>query len=146
MKKFKFQLEKVFEFKQHIEKTKQQELAVIHEKLESSKQFLEHLLQKKEAYLQERIQVVKNGGKRVEIMMLEQFSNHLKKRIQYQHQIIKNITTDFLKKQAELREAVKEKKSLELYKDQKLEEYQKEALVFEQNFFDEVALRKHYFS
>ena len=146
MKKFHFKLQKVLEFKEHLEKRKQQELSVIQNKLDTANNDLDNLINEKSISQQEHKNMISNGCKLLDIMLFDQYCEGLKIKIEHQNIVIKNISNELLNKQTELLNIVKEKKSLETYKDKKINEYQKVLNTFEQTLLDEVALRQFYYS
>ena len=93
---------------------------------------------------QKRIETEKKGSYTSEILMIEKYIQFLKQRMKLQLFIIEKIQEDVIKKQNELLEIVKEKKSLEIYKEKKFSEYQNELMRVEQNFLDELAIRKYH--
>jgi len=142
MKKFTFKLQQVLEYKKHLEKRKQQELATILNRLDAAQKFLNQLIQQRTSCQQEMIHIEKKGCTQVELLMLEKFNQSLKKRIEHQNQVIAGIQEEYTTKQIELLEATKEKKSFEIYRSKKFEEYKKALLTFEQNYLDEIAIRQ----
>jgi flagellar FliJ protein len=143
MNKFNFRLQKVLEYKAHIEKQRQQELIRIQVRLEQEKQRLSTLCDEQQAYQHNRLESTQQGATQNEILMIEKYLQHLKRKIQEQNQIIDQHRTHFTKKQTELRAIMQEKKSLEKYKEKKRAEYEKLILNQEQNFLDELALKNY---
>jgi flagellar FliJ protein len=141
MKKFNFRLQKVLEFKEHIEKQKQQELIRIRTRLEQERQTLLKLSNEQQTYQHNRLESTKQGATPNEILMIEKYLQHLKRKIQKQYLIIHQQQIHFTKKQEELRAIMQEKKSLEKYKAKKRTEYEKLIMGQEQNFLDELAIR-----
>ena len=140
MKKFRFRLQKVLELKQLFEKSKQQEIADILKKLTNEKKALAKLMNERESYQQQRLQVEKKGSKLLDIRVIDQYLNCLTDNILVQKKIIERLEIDLANKQDELLKITKEKKILENYKESKREEYITIVLQTEQNFIDEMAL------
>jgi flagellar protein FliJ len=143
MKKFKFPLQKVLDLRQHLEKSKQQELFALKKKLNAATLTLDTLRDEHVSYQLRRMELEKKGTSSLEILRIEQYSNYLKLKIQEQQVVIKQINDQILKKQKELLEIRKGKKSLEIYKEKKIKQYQKELIMSEQNFLDELATRNY---
>ena len=142
MKKFKFRLQKVLEVKQHLEKMRQQELALLLDKLKTEKIFCEKYINERDDYRQMRTRTENQGARKSEILMIEQYLQHLKKKISHQHQIVDRLERAISEKQRELRKVMMDKKSMEKYRDKQHNEYEKTVLFSEQIFLDELAVRK----
>ena len=144
MKKFNFRLQKVLELKQHIEKRKQQELASLIKKLDGEKIVMKKLMDERESNQHQRKQFEGKGTKLLEISLVDKYLQFVRQRINHQKQVINQLETAISKKQSELLAAMKEKKTLENYKQKKRNEYQKAVQIMEQNFLDELAIRKYH--
>lgn len=142
MKKFKFPLQKVLEIRQHLEKEKQHELAVILNRLAVEQQKMKSLSQQKEGYIQKRIETVQQGAHSWQILEIDRFIKYLKVSIENRKKIIEKINIEVSKKQDEIISIMKEKRMMEIYKDQKRTEYNKELQKWEQDFLDELAIRQ----
>lgn len=142
MKKFKFRLQKVLEVKQHLEKMRQQELALLLDKLKAEKIFCDKCINERDDYRQMRIRTERQGAGKSEILMIEQYLQHLKKKIIHHHQIVDRLELAISEKQHELRKVMMDKKSMEKYREKKHTEYEKTVLFSEQIFLDELAARK----
>lgn len=143
MKKFNFRLQKVLEYKEHIEKKRQQELAIIQTRIDQAKQVLTDLNQEQNNYQTNCAESVIKGTTRENILMIEKYLQALKTKIKFQEGVLKQQLMFFKQKQQQLRAISNEKQSLEKYKEQKKEEHEKNLMAIEQDFLDEIALRKY---
>ena len=145
MKRFQFRLERVLQLKQQLESRKQQEVAAVAARLHRAEQILERLALNRSRCHQHRNRMVEKGSSQLDITLMDQHQQHLSRQIKQQNRVITSIEAEMAKKQAELREAVREKEKYEQYHSRKWDEYQQEILKEEQQFLDEVAIRKHHF-
>lgn len=143
MKQFKFRLQKVLELEQHYEKMRQQELALLQNNLQAAELHVQQLTGEQDNYYNLRIETEIQGAPQLEISIIERYLHFLKQKILNQQVVIEQVKQAITKKQTELWEVTKKKKSLEKYKAKKQHEYEKMLLLLEQKFLDEIALRKY---
>jgi len=142
VKKYKFELQTVLEVKQHLEKQRQQQLAALESKLNAEKKALLSLIQEQSLCRQKRMTIEQEGAQSHDILMIESYLQKLKHTIQLQQRTVNQLKMAFNKKQQELINVMREKKSLEKYKEKKQGEYDKSVLSLEQKLLDELAIRK----
>ncbi|MBN2008071.1 flagellar export protein FliJ [candidate division KSB1 bacterium] len=145
MKRFQFRLERVLQLKQQMELQKQQELGVVTARMQIAEHTLAEMETRRSEYHQQRNDLVKTGSSQRDIFMMNQHQQHLKQLVKKQKQVIARIQKEVMAKQAALQDAVREKEKYEQYHAHKWDEYQRSVLAEEQQFLDEVALRKHHF-
>ncbi|SJZ64142.1 flagellar export protein FliJ [Selenihalanaerobacter shriftii] len=139
MKKFKFKLEKILDYRQQEEDMIQQKLAKIKEELNKAETQLNNLVNNKKQNQAELKEKEIKGIDVQQAMVYRNYIETLKVKITNQQQTVTEIRERSTKCRRKLLEKRKECKMLTKLKERKISEYQKGFLRKEQKQIDELA-------
>ncbi len=139
-----FRLQKVLEFKEHLEVMSTLELHKAQNKQKEAENTLKRLMASKHQLLQQADEQfnTKNKLDLTDLKMHLSYLGQLHESIDQQNKTIKNLTQVVEKKRQALKEAVKERKIIQSLKDQFTEQQKQEVKKIENERIDEIAIRK----
>ncbi|MEN6521595.1 MAG: flagellar export protein FliJ [Armatimonadota bacterium] len=138
MKKFKFNLQRVLDYRQTIEDTLLAELAAIqaeHERELVKLEGMKHELSR----FREKMKVELSQGSADEIKEAYNYLQQLTRQVLNQQLVVSKVKEKKDQKTLEVVDAAKDRKALERLKEYKVAEHRKEADRQEQKFLDEIA-------
>lgn len=139
MKKFKFKLQKVLEFRESLKEEKKKELMLKNQELQQAETRLEGLYQ---AQIDNDIGAIGTSVTAAEFSLLENYGNRLREEISKQIEVVSASKEQVQKALAEYVEAAKDFEALDKLKEKKeaafMEHYHKE----EAKFLDELSVQR----
>ncbi|HBG46109.1 MAG TPA: flagellar export protein FliJ [Deltaproteobacteria bacterium] len=138
MRKFKFNLEPLFEYRQRLEEISHKEFGESLERLKDEERRIEEL---KELYLKSSHEIdslKETGAGRQEMELYHSYMSGLKRHISEQDRILVQVSAVVERKRGELIEASKNRKVIELMKERSLSSYNKRMDKVEQKESDEL--------
>lgn len=135
---FKFRMEGFLGIKEKIEEQKKLEYGKALKKLEDEKVLLRLLVDKKQNIIFSMRGSINSGIRSGELKRYNEYIDYIKKRIAEQKEAVKKAEIFAENKRIELVESMKERKMLEVLKDNDKIEYNKEQLLKEQKIVDEI--------
>ncbi|MEN6370671.1 MAG: flagellar export protein FliJ [Armatimonadota bacterium] len=138
MKKFKFNLQRVLDYRQTIEDKLLAELAAVQAEHERELVKLEDMKHELSRF-REKMKVELSQGSADEIKESYNYLQQLTKQVLAQQLVVSNVKEKKDQKTLEVVDAAKERKALERLKEYKVADYKKEADRQEQKFLDEIA-------
>ena len=139
---YRFNLESLLNHRRYLEEVLQKELADLKIRLETEKDTLWALRQKRRKTVLQLQENQTDGRPASEIKLYIDFVEHLLKEMEAQRQKILEAERLFHLKRQELVAAMKERKILDRLKEKGLQAYEQEQLKKERNLMDEVAGRQ----
>lgn len=139
MKKFSFSLEKVMDVKEMEKKIIQRQLFTLESDLNIKNKELKKISNKFEKELRFQDDMMKKKVSSNEITMQSKYLESIKFEIENQNQGIVLLKDEIMKVRERLAEKAKEKKALEILKENKLEYFKKQVKKNEQSKLDDVA-------
>ena len=139
MKKFSFSLEKVMDVKEMEKKIIQRRLFTLESDLNLKNNELEKLLKIFEGELRFKDDIMRNKFNSNELNIQSKYTESLKYDIENKNQAIVLLKVEITKVRESLAEKAKEKKALEILKENKLEVFNKQIKKIEQSKLDDVA-------
>lgn len=137
MKKFKFTLDKLLDYKDQLLEKEKNELAALNvsrvEAIEEKLRLMDEMKRTQDEFNQKAAR----GVSPMEMVMFSSFHNTLRLRIEDQEKLIERIEADVERQTGVVTEASKEVKSLEKLKDKQLEDYNFRAAKAEESFIEE---------
>jgi len=138
MKKFKFNLQRVLDYRKTIEDALLAELAAIQAEHDRELANLEDMKRDKDQF-RERMKIELSRGDADEIKEAYNYLQQLTLQVLVQQNLVAKLNEKKEKKTLEVIDAAKERKVLERLKEYKVAEYRKEAESQEQKFLDDIA-------
>ncbi len=135
---FKFRMEGFLGIKEKIEEQKKLEYGKALKKLDDEKTLLRLLFEKKQSIIFSMRASINSGVRSGELKRYNEYVDYIKQRISEQEEVVKKAENFAENKRLELVESMKEKKMLEVLKDNDKIEYNKEQLLKEQKIVDEI--------
>lgn len=145
MKKFKFNLQGVLNFKEFKRDLLRQDLARILGKLEAEKDKLTYFIEEFERNKSQLTEELLNNNNNKTIFYYQDYIVFLKNKIMDEKRIIEVMEEVVLKKRKEIENAEKEKKVVEKIKDRKFEKYESDMKMKEQKEMDEISIQRFNF-
>ncbi len=142
MKKFKFSLETVLEYKQQVLDSLQAEHGAILARVREQEEYIERLEADYRALSGEFNQRKMEGLTILDAIKYEQYLRSSERQIEEAHAHLKKLRAQAEKKRAEVVEAKKETSSIEKLKEKKLDSYNKAVQKSEENMIDEFVMTK----
>ncbi len=139
VKKFSFSLEKVMDVKEMEKKLIQRKLFTLESDLAFKNKELKKAIEKYEKELCYKDEMMQKKISSNELNMQGKYIESLKYEIEVQNQSIVVLKQEIEKVRASLAEKAKEKKALEILKENKLEDFNKQVKKMEQAKLDDVA-------
>lgn len=140
MKKFKFRLERVRQYRDLVKQEKLRELLICHHKLEEDRARLMYL---KEEQLRGEV----NEGAVISVSEIELWGNYgerLREEIERQHEEIKDSERRVVEARAAYIEASKDAEALEKLKKKKHEQFNELVQKEDEKFLDELAVQRQH--
>lgn len=135
---FKFRLESFLGIKEKIEEQKKLEYGKALKKLDEERAYLESLETKKKDVIDNMRKSINSGIRANELKRYNNFVDYIKLRIEEQENVVRKAEIYAEQKRIELVDAMKERKMLEVLKENDRVEYNKEQLLKEQKIVDEI--------
>ena len=135
---FKFRLESFLGIKEKIEEQKKLEYGKALKKLDEERAYLESLETKKKDVIDNMRNSINSGIRANELKSYNNFVDYIKLRIEEQENVVRKAEIYAEQKRIELVDAMKERKMLEVLKENDRVEYNKEQLLKEQKIVDEI--------
>lgn len=135
---FKFRMEGFLGIKEKIEEQKKLEYGKALKKLDDEKVALQILFDKKQDIIFSMRGSINSGIRSGELKRYNEYIDYIKNRITEQKEAVKKAEIFAENKRIELVESMKERKMLEVLKDNDKIEYNKEQLLKEQKIVDEI--------
>jgi len=142
LKKFRFHLQKLLEYRKTLEDKLLAELSVIRAELDHEQSRLVAFRRDKDLHSVRMRENLANGSSE-EIRDDFLYLSDLIRLIKQQEEIISKVEERRMRKTMEVLEASKQRKSLEQLKEQKKIEHRKESERQEQNFLDDIATTRY---
>ena len=133
---FKFRLESFLGIKEKIEEQKKLEYGKALKKLDEERAYLESLETKKKDVIDNMRNSINSGIRANELKSYNNFVDYIKLRIEEQENVVRKAEIYAEQKRIELVDAMKERKMLEVLKENDRVEYNKEQLLKEQKIVD----------
>ncbi|MCL2499226.1 MAG: flagellar export protein FliJ [Defluviitaleaceae bacterium] len=143
MARFNFRLQQYLGVKEQIEEQKELEYSKAVRKLEEEKNLLRQMNEQRERQIEDFRMAAMNAIDPIEIRNLNTSIERLKNHIKQQEEHVKAAEAFADKKRSELVEAMKERKALEIVRDNAREEFIKEEQLAEQKLMDELVSFKY---
>ena len=143
MPKFQFRLQQYLGIKEQIENQKEIEYAKAVQRLEQEKQLLSEMRERRENLVQELRRAVEKSISPVEIRRYNNSIERLRHQILAQIERVAAAEAFVEQKRQELIQAMKERKALEIVKDNAKEEFLKEVDLAERKQVDELVSFKY---
>lgn len=141
---FKFRLESFLGIKEKIEEQKKLEYGKALKKLDEEKKQLNTLINKKQNLIYSmKLSINSLGIKPDNLRRYNEYIDYIKKRISEQEKNVENAESFAESKRKELVEAMKERKMLDVLKENDNIEYNKEQVIKEQKIVDEIVSYKY---
>ena len=144
MRKYNFKLQRILDFREHIEKIRQLELAKVQMRLKDAHEALSQLFSSLREY-QRELQTLEQQST-IDINFSIQYHVYLMElmlRIDEQQKAIQTLEEEEEEQRQLLLAASKDKKILEKLKEREYSEFMEAFLKFEQNTIDEVAVNSY---
>ena len=135
---FKFRLESFLGIKEKIEEQKKLEYGKALKKLDEERAYLGSLETKKKNVIDNMRNSINSGIRANELKSYNNFVDYIKLRIEEQKNVVRKAEIYAEQKRIELVDAMKERKMLEVLKENDRVEYNKEQLLKEQKIVDEI--------
>lgn len=135
---FKFRLENYLGVKEKIEEQRKLDYGKALRKLDEEKKLLEYFYGKKKSLIFAMRNSINSGVKSAELKRYNEYISYIKNKIEEQETAVKNAEEFAENKRLELVEAMKERKMLDVLKDNDRAEYNREQLLKEQKIVDEI--------
>jgi flagellar FliJ protein len=142
MKKFKFGLQKVLDYRQTLEDIRLAELAGIQAEYEAESQRLLRMSEAREEFKSRMREMLASGDPEY-IRQANAYLHDLTERVLLQKSALDEIAARKDAKTAEVVDASKDRKALERLREYKVVEHRQDTLRHEQKFLDEVASVRH---
>ena len=135
---FKFRMEGFLGIKEKIEEQKKLEYGKALKKLDDEKKILKLFYQKKDNLILSMRSSIVDGIKSADLNRYNNYIDYIKMKIEEQENVVRE-TENFVEvKRTELVESMKERKMLDVLKENDKSEYNKEQLLKEQKIVDEI--------
>jgi len=144
MRKYNFKLQRILDYREHIEKSRQLELAKVQMMLKDARDSLLQLFSSLREY-QNELQTLEQQST-IDISFSIQYHVYLMElmsRIDEQQKVIQTLEKEEEERRQVLLAASKDKKILEKLKEREYSEFMEAFLKFEQNIIDEVAINSY---
>jgi len=138
MRKFRFNLQRVLDYRRTIEDALLTELAAIQGELERESSRLAELVQARDTFRQQMREHLA-GGDPEDIRRAHSYLQQLGKQVSAQQANVRRIKDRKERKTDEVIEAARERKVLERLREQKVVQHRRETERQEQNFLDDLA-------
>ncbi|MCI8804308.1 MAG: flagellar export protein FliJ [Clostridiales bacterium] len=135
---FKFRMESFLGVKEKIEEQKKLDYGKALKKLDEEQKLLELFINKKMSIILAMRNSINSGIKSAELRRYNEYISYIKNKIEEQEIVVKNAEDFAEDKRVELVEAMKERKMLDVLKENDKAEYNKEQLLKEQKIVDEI--------
>ncbi len=135
---FKFRMQSFLGVKEKIEDQKKLEYGKALKKLDDERNLLKELCDKKENLIYSIRNSIHSGIRPEELRRYNSFLDYIKRKIEDQKNVVKKAEEFAENKRLELVEAMKERKMLDVIKENDKIEYNKEQLLKEQKIVDEI--------
>ncbi len=135
---FKFRMESFLGIKEKIEEQKKLEYGKALKKLDEERDFLRRLNEKKKNLIYSIRNSINSGIRSDELRRYNTFLDCIKRKIEEQENAVRKAENFAENKRVELVEAMKERKMLDVIKENDKIEYNKEQLLKEQKIVDEI--------
>ncbi len=135
---FKFRLEGFLGIKEKIEDQKKLEYGKALKKLDEERECLKSLENKKQSVIDNMRNSINSGIRANELRRYNNFVDYIKDRIEEQKDVVRKAEVFAEQKRVDLVNAMKERKMLEVLKENDRIEYNKEQLLKEQKVVDEI--------
>ena len=145
MKKFKFNLQSVLDFKEFKRDLLRQDLIRILNRLDAEKDKLTYLIEEFEINKNQLVEELLSNNSNKTIFYYRDYIDFLKNKIIGEKRIIKVMEEVAIKKKKEVENAEKEKKVVEKIKDRKLKKYESDIKTKMQKDVDEVNIQRFNF-
>jgi len=142
MRKFRFNLQRVLDYRETIEEKLLTELAAIRTQRDQELARLVDLTHARDLFRGKMKQELAEGSSD-DIKQAYRYLNELMRQVRIQDAAVRRITERKDEKTAEVIEAAKDRKVLERLRDYKLLEHRREGETHEQKFLDDVACIRH---
>jgi flagellar FliJ protein len=139
---FHFSLEPVLKHRKLIEEELQKEMAATERRLFSEKEKLLRLEETKNRCLRELQEKQKKGIRALDISLYSDFIGRVTTQIGAQHKTISGVERILVKKRKKLVQAMKERKTVDQIKKNRLKAHEREERRKEQKEIDEIALTR----
>lgn len=137
MKKFKFSLQKVLEYRAHIENKEAESLAILYQELHEIEKQKKGLKRKSELYRMALLNDCREGVCIVTAVFMSNYIKELIEQIKLLNKRIAEKNTEVDKQTQKLIEATKSKKIIEKLRENKLDSYNSEERKSEEHFIEE---------
>ncbi len=135
---FKFRMESFLGVKEKIEEQKKLDYGKALKKLDEERNTLKRFVEKKTNVILAMRNSINSGIKSTELRRYNEYIYYIKNRIEEQETVVQNAELFAETKRIELVEAMKERKMLDVIKENDKAEYNKEQLLKEQKIVDEI--------
>jgi flagellar FliJ protein len=140
---FKFNLQPVLNHRQFIEDSLQKAFAHLKGLLAKEQDRLVHYERQQQYLTEELVQKQRQGTTSSALLLYINFLDQLKSDLAQQQQKVAALENQIALKREELLDAMKDRKSLERFKEKKITEHRDLVSKKEQAFLDEIAINRH---
>ena len=135
---FNFRLQPVLDYRKQVEETSLSELAGIKKRLDGEISLLKELQKKRQSLISRLKEIGKNKFHPEDVSVYLSYISHVKDQERYQEKVIAEVERELEAKRLELIEAMKQRKMLEIIREDRLKEYRSHINEKERKELDEL--------